>query len=76
MPEKTKTEIYKLVSSKYLSNYSPFFDEESDYYIDINKVVKEGNLNDLFSSGTRVPQHIFSKIYIHSDPLESNICNN
>lgn len=61
-----------------LSALQSIFDEQSDYYIDVNQVSKDGNLNDLFHVlGTRVPQHVFSKITGQKpDPLEFNhICN-
>ena len=64
--------------AKILSALQSIFDEESDYYIDVNQVSKDGNLNDLFHVlGTRVPQHVFSKITGQKpDPLEFNhICN-
>jgi hypothetical protein len=73
-----KLEIQIQFQAKILSALQSIFDEESDYYIDINKVSKDGNLSDLFHVlGTRVPQHIFSKITGQKpDPLEFNhICN-
>lgn len=76
--ENKKQEIQIQFQVKILSALQSVFEDESDYYIDIDKVSKEGNLNDLFHVlGTRVPQHIFSKITGQSlDPLEFNhICN-
>jgi hypothetical protein len=79
MPENNKKqEIQIQFQAKILSALQSVFDEESDYYIDFNEVAKEGNLNDFFHVlGTRVPQHIFSKITGQfPDPLEFNhICN-
>lgn len=76
--ENKKQEIQIQFQAKILSALQSIFDEESDCYIDLDKVSKDGNLNDLFHVlWTRVPQHIFSKITGQSpDPLEFNhICN-
>lgn len=79
MPDKNqKQEIQIQFQVKILSALESVFDEESDYYIDVDKVSKDGNLNDLFHVlGTRVPQYLFNKITGQSpDPLEFNhICN-
>lgn len=79
MPKKDqKLEIQIQFQAKILSAIQSIFDEESDYYIDINQVSKDGNLNDFFHvMATRVPQHIFSKITGQTpDPLQFNhICN-
>ncbi len=76
--ENKKLDIQIQFQAKILSALQSIFDEESDYYIDLDKVCKDGNLNDfLHVLCTRVPQHVFSKITGQSpDPLEFNhICN-
>jgi hypothetical protein len=73
-----KLEVQIQLQVKILSAIQTCFDEDSENYIDINQIEKDGNLNDLFHVlGTRVPQHIFSKITGQKpDPLEFNhICN-
>ena len=73
-----KGEIQIQFQTKILGALSSIFDEESDYYIDVDKVSKDENLAALFHVlGTRAPQQIFSKITGQTpDPLEFNhICN-
>ncbi|WP_269222038.1 hypothetical protein [Flavobacterium sp. IMCC34518] len=73
-----KLEVQIQLQVKILSAIQTCFDKDSENYIDINQIEKDGNLNDLFHVlGTRVPQHIFSKITGQKpDPLEFNhICN-
>lgn len=73
-----KGEIQIQFQVKILSALQSIFDKESENYIDIDKVSKEGNLASLFHVlGTRAPQQIFSKITGQNpDPLEFNhICN-
>lgn len=76
--KKQKLEVQIQLQAKFLSAIQTCFDEDSENYIDLNEIVENGNLNDLFHVlGTRVPQHIFSKITGQTpDPLEFNhICN-
>lgn len=73
-----KLEVQIQLQVKILSAIQTCFEEDSENFIDLDKIVKDGNLNDLFHVlGTRVPQHIFSKITGEQpDPLEFNhICN-
>ncbi|WP_300977413.1 hypothetical protein [Flavobacterium sp.] len=73
-----KLEVQVQLQAKLLTAIQTCFDKDSENYIDLDEIVKNGNLNDLFHvSGTRVPQHIFSKITGQNpDPLEFNhICN-
>lgn len=74
--QKLEAQIH--LQAKFLSAIQTCFDEDSENYIDLDEIVENGNLNDLFYVlGTRVPQHIFSKITGQTpDPLEFNhICN-
>jgi hypothetical protein len=64
--------------AKITNALNSIFDEDSENYIDIDKVNKDGNLNNFFHVlGTRAPQYVFSKITGQEpDPLEFNhICN-
>lgn len=73
-----KLEVQMQLQAKFLSAIQTCFNEDSENYIDLDEIEKNGNLNDLFHVlGTRVPQHIFSKITGQTpDPLEFNhICN-
>ncbi len=78
MANNKKEEIQMQFLVKILNALQTVFDEHSENYIDINKVEKDGNLNDLFYIlGARAPQYIFSKITGQEpDTLEFNhICN-
>ena len=73
-----KLEVQMQLQAKFLSAIQTCFNEDSENYIDLDEIEKNGNLNDLFHVlGTRVPQYIFSKITGQTpDPLEFNhICN-
>ena len=73
-----KLEVQMQLQARFLSAIQTCFNEDSENYIDLDEIEKNGNLNDLFHVlGTRVPQYIFSKITGQTpDPLEFNhICN-
>lgn len=64
--------------AKITNALNSIFDKDSENYIDIEKVNKDGNLNDFFHVlGTRAPQFVFARITGQEpDPLEFNhICN-
>jgi hypothetical protein len=73
-----KIDVQIQLQAKILTALQACFENDSEHYIDLKKIEKDGNLNDLFHVlGTKVPQYIFSKITGQQpDPLEFNhICN-
>jgi len=74
----SKIDIQIQMMVKITSAIKTCFDKDSENFIDINEIEKNGNLNDLFHVlGTRAPQYIFCLITGQNpDPLEFNhICN-